>query len=302
MEMNINPDQRPAINYNVYSEGNPQRIYPDNVNSYTLDDFGITVDEVKEQMFGMEVVDPVTGKALPDSYYKNAIKSAVAWAEKQFDIKILPRFVIEEKDFNLNEANSYMYQRLTQRPILQVEDFKVNMNGQGFINFPARWWKVASLGGTMNIVPGYGMQFAGYQPDPFAGDMGSQLGGMMAANVLAFGQNTTFTPQVFHINYIAGMLPPQREGVEQDWEMPQDLKWVLLKQAAKDVLQIWARLILSPGIAAQTLTVDGITESKTSTASAMYGGAKADIMQLNEDIKYLTEGLNAKYGVRLTML
>lgn len=284
----------------AYSSGNPQRVEPSQVNEYTIDSFGITVDAVKEQMFGMNVVDPITGKALPDSYYKSAIKSAVAWAEKRFDIKILPRFVVEEKDFNFNEANSYLYQRLLQRPILQVESFNVNMNGTGYIDFPSRWWKVESLGGTIQIMPGYGMQFANFYADPYSSDM--QMGASLSYNVLPYGQNGVTSPQAFHVNYIAGMLPQAREGVEEVWEMPEDLKWVLLKEAVKDVLQIWARLILSPGIASQSLSIDGISEQKTSTASAMYNGARSDIIQLNEDIEYLSKGLDAKFGLRITMI
>lgn len=284
-----------------YSEGNPQRIYPEDVNTYTLKDFGLDVDSVKEQIFGMEVVDPVTGKALPDSYYEKAIKSAVAWAEKEFDIKILPRFVAEERDMYINEANSFNFQRLTQRPILQVEDFNINLNGAGFVNFPSRWWKVESLGGTLQIVPGFGSIYGSYNQG---------LNGSLPLITQGAGNNfmgnytrgSNSYPQAYHVNYVAGMLPPEREGVEQVWEMPQDLKWVLLKEAAKDVLQIWARLILSPGIAQQSLSIDGISEQKTTTASAMYGGAKADIMQLNEDIEYLSKGLRAKFGVRVTML
>ena len=81
-----------------------------------------------------------------------AINSAVAWAEKRFDIKILPRFVTEEKDFYQNEASDYLYQSLIQRPVLQVEDFKINMYGSGFINFPSKWWKVNTLTGCIRYI------------------------------------------------------------------------------------------------------------------------------------------------------
>lgn len=34
----------------------------------------------------------------------------------------------------------------------------------------------------------------------------------------------------------------------------------------------------------------------------MYGGAKADIMQLDEDIQNLTDGLKAKYAQRVGVI
>lgn len=292
------------INYPVngkpYSQGNPQRIQPEMVNGYTLEDFGITVDAVKEQLFGINVIDPTTGKALPDKFYENSLEVGTAWAEKRFDIKILPRFVVEEKDFNLNEANSYLYQRLLQRPILQVEDFTVNMYGQGYINFPSRWWKVESLGGTLNIVPGYGMQFANYQTSGNAFDM--QMGNTLAFNILPYGQSGSYSPQAFHVNYIAGMLPPARRGVEEVWEMPVDLRWIILKVAAMDVLQVYQKIVISPGISNQSLSVDGITEVVQTTASATKSAMAADIDILKDDIERLASGLDGKFGMNITML
>jgi len=292
------------INYPVngkpYSQGNPQRIQPEMVNGYTLEDFGINVDAVKEQLFGLNVIDPTTGKALPDKFYESALEVGTAWVEKRFDIKILPRFVVEEKDFNLNEANSYLYQRLLQRPILQVEDFTVNMYGQGYINFPSRWWKVESLGGTINIVPGYGMQFANYQTSGNAFDM--QMGNTLAFNVLPYGQSGSYSPQAFHVNYIAGMLPQARKGVEEVWEMPVDLRWIILKVAAMDVLQVYQKIVIAPGISNQSLSVDGITEVIQTTSSATKSAMAADIDILKDDIQRLASGLDGKFGMNMTML
>lgn len=282
-----------------YQEGNPKRINPDSVEKYTLEDFGITIDQVKLQLFGINVIDPSTGKALPDRYYELAIKSAIAWAEKRFDIKILPRFVTEEKDFYLNEGSDYLYQSLIQRPVLQVEDFKVNLNGAGYVNFPSMWWKVNPLTASLQVTPGYGLNtgtlYGGIS------DI-SRIGYALNYDALSLGANANYAPQLFHINYIAGMIPQERDGVEQDWEMPQDLFFVILKQAAKDVLQIFGWLVMNPGIASQTITMDNITESRTSTASAMYGGASADILQLDKAIDQLSAGLDSKYGINVGMI
>lgn len=288
-----------------YQEGNPKRVDTKAVEGYTLDDFGITIDQVKLQLFGIKVVDPETGKSLPDRYYQMAINSAVAWVEKRFDVKILPRFVTEEKDFYQNEASDYLYQSLIQRPVLQVEDFKINMYGSGFINFPSKWWKVNTLTASLQVTPGFGLN-AGYL---YGGNFGGQglsdlarLGYALNYSSLSLGGNESYAPQYFHINYVAGMLPPARAGVEQDWEMPEDLKFVILKKAAQDVLQIFGWLVMNPGVAAQSITMDGITQSKTSTASAMYGGASADILQLQTAIDSLSAGLDAKYGTATGML
>ncbi len=61
-------------NYAPYQEGNPKRVSLDTVDNYTLEDFGFSVANVKEQLLGINVIDPVTGKTLGDAYYKRALK------------------------------------------------------------------------------------------------------------------------------------------------------------------------------------------------------------------------------------
>ena len=58
-------------------------------------------------------------------------------------------------------------------------------------------------------------------------------------------------------------------------------------------------MIIGAGIASKTLEVDGISETIGTTQSAMYGGASAQILQINEDIKELLDGLRAYYGYNM---
>lgn len=291
--------------YAPYQEGNPKRVDLNTVDSYTLADFGFTVEAVKEQLLGINVVDPATGKTLGDNYYKMAIKSAIASIEKKLDIKILPQKKVEAKDFYPSDFQSYNYIRMRNRPVLQVEEFSMRLNGQPVIQYPSGWWKVNSLSGTISIMPALGSSVPGYSP--YAGGIGVNYlsgGGLGQSPVMGLPMlsGTTTAPSLFQIGYIAGMLPQAREGVEEDWEMPEDLKFLVLKQAAKDVLVQFGRLLIGAGIAARSLSVDGISEQITTTQSAMYGGAKADIMQLDEDIQNLTDGLKAKYAQRVGVI
>ena len=280
-----------------YQDGNPMRVPLDAVDSYTLADFGLDVQGIKDQMFGLNPIDPGTGKALPDRYYEQAIKSAVGWVEKKFDIKILPRKVVEDKDYYAPNFNSYNYLKLRSRPILQVEEFAMRLNGQTVVDYPSGWWKVSSLAGQLQIMPTVGMQMQEFIP--FANDNYNGYGPLVG---LPNMWNSSYGPQLFHVGYIAGMLPQARDGVEEDWEMPEDLKFLILKQGAKDVLQQWGRLIIGAGVSSRTFSMDGVSESVVSTANAMYGGASADIVQLDKDIEQLSAGLDAKFGIRIGIL
>lgn len=287
---------------NPYNNGNPKRINPSEVDKFTLKSYGLDVQGIKDQLFGINVIDPVTGKSLPDRFYVDKLKAAVAYVEKAFDIAVLPRTVVEEKDYHSNTYNSYMYLKLRKRPVLQVEQFSLTINNSPAISYDPNWWKVSSLGATIQVMPTIGMQMQEqYLPQlqngyPLIGApfMGSSVSSSMIGS--------TYAPQLFHVGYIAGMLPQARDGVEEEWEFPEDLKSLILKIGAKEVLNQFGRILIGAGIASKSITMDDISEAITSTSSAMYAGTTADIMQLDRDIDYLTEGLNNKFGIRLSMI
>lgn len=58
-------------------------------------------------------------------------------------------------------------------------------------------------------------------------------------------------------------------------------------------------MIIGAGIANKTLDVDGITESIGTTQSAMYGGASAQIIQIDADIKELLDALRSYFGTNM---
>ena len=84
--------------------------------------------------------------------------------------------------------------------------------------------------------------------------------------------------------------------------MHPDLLFLILKASAIHVLEVWGRLIIGPGIASSTLDIDGIMERIDTTQSAMYGGASADILQLNQDVQKLESGLKAYYAINIGII
>lgn len=282
--------------YAPYTNGNPRRIPLDSVEKFTLADYGFSVDAVKGQMFGVRVVDPESGEELGDDYYIQAINSAIANAEKVFDIKILPRFESEEKDFYQSDFNSFGYLKMNSRPVLQVEDFQLRGYNQNVMQYQNNWWKVNCIQGSVQLMPSLLGILGGTGGVPY-----NQLSTGQAP-WLGFppvGLNQGYAPQLFHVNYVAGMLPQERDGVFREWELHPDLKFLILKQSAKSILEIWGRLIIGAGIASKSFSMDGIEESVVTTQSAMYGGASADILQLDQDINQLTAGLKSYYGLNV---
>ena len=61
-------------------------------------------------------------------------------------------------------------------------------------------------------------------------------------------------------------------------------------------------LIIGAGIANKSLDVDGISETIGTTQSAMYGGASAQIIQIDSDIEELLKGLQSYFGTNMVAI
>lgn len=281
---------------NPYEHSNPQLINLADVENYTMADYGFTPDAVKINHFGIDVTDPRTGEHLPDAFYKAKLESAVAQVEKMLDIVILPRVVSEHHDFYRNDFESFMYIHTHHKPILQVENVRLEYGGGTVFNYPTKWWRVYKLYGQLEMLPTLMM----------GGDNLSLAnvysGYPMVAGIPSLVGNSNYAPQMFHVEYVAGMLPPSRRGVTQPHELHPDLWNLIIKIALREVFEQWGRLIIGAGIANMSISIDGISQSIDTTQSAMYGGASADIEQLDKDIKILYDTLKSYYGTNLGLI
>ena len=282
---------------NQYQHNNTQLVDLSMVNSYTLESFGFTVDAVKSNHFGIDITDPRTGEHLPDSFYKAKLEAAVALVEKKLDIVILPRYVKEHVDFYRNDFESFMYLHTQQKPIVQLEKVILEYGGSTVFNYPAQWWRVYKLPGHIEMLPTLMLSGGGNNLN-----LAQAYSGYPMIAGIPYTVGNEFAPQMFHIEYVAGMLPPERAGVTQPHEMHPDLWNLVIKIALKEVFQQWGRLIIGAGIANMTLSIDGVSQSIDTTQSAMYGGAYADIAQLDRDIEELFNGLKSYYGMNLGLI
>src|SRR5699024_6190513 len=91
-----------------YRHNNQQHVNLDEVDDYTLEDYGLNVDSIKSDHFGVDITDHRTGEELPDSFYESKQETAISTIEKELDIVIRPRVVTEHQDFNRNDFESHM--------------------------------------------------------------------------------------------------------------------------------------------------------------------------------------------------
>ncbi|AHZ09517.1 tail fiber protein [Bacillus phage CAM003] len=280
-----------------YQHNNEKLIDLDKIEELNLADYGFTVDAVKMNHFGIDVTDPRTKQPMPDAFYEASLEKAIAQVEKMLDIVILPRYNGEHHDYYRNDFESFMFIRTRQRPVLQMEKVTLEYGGGTVFNYPTKWWRVYKLEGQLEMLPTLMLSEQGQSLNLAQVYSGYP---MIAGIPNLVGNN--YAPQMFHVEYVAGMLPPKRRGVSREYEMPADLWTLVIKVALKEILQQWGRLIVGAGIASMSVNIDGISQSIDTTQSAMYGGASADIMQLDRDIEDLVRGLKSFYGINLGII
>lgn len=233
--------------------------------------------------YGLSLAD-AQGRSMDDQDILGFLMTAVKETERRLGILLKPTIIacnpddrgliqgldyeLEEQpyDYDIQKWANYGFIQLRQRYASQVSMFKlVSYAGQmtvDFMRYP-EWIKLNKKHSQLQIVnrggngltagTGYGMA---YGSTPFSTGLLSR------------------TPQVFHVDYVAGLTPAQ---------LTQDIKTIVAKQATVDVLGVAGDSTLA-GMAGYSLSLDGISESFQSTASAMYGTYSAHITQLQSEI------------------
>jgi hypothetical protein len=221
------------------------------------------IDEMTTNyMFGISLTDE-QGNQFPDSMIASYLNGAIAWAEQLFDICLTERDVeAEYHDYERNDYQNWGYIQAFKRPIQSVTSLRLMYGGQPSFTVPVEWLKIDKMGGKIQMFPA----------------QGSANNLIISQTGVIFGlqQRWGYAPQMWELNYKAGM-------TEKD--IPENLKVLIYKKCAIDVFTVWGDLIIGAGIANQSISIDGLSQSIGTTQSAMYGGASARVQQYKDDIE-----------------
>lgn len=213
-------------------------------------------------MFGISLTDE-KGNQFPDSMIVSYLNGAIAWAEQLFDICLTEKVI--ESEYHDYERNDYMnwgYIQAFKRPIQEVTSLKLMYGSQPSFTIPREWLKIDKLAGKIQMFPA----------------QGSANNLIISQTGVIFGlqQRWGYAPQMWELSYKVGM---KKEDI------PENLKVVIYKKCAIDVFTVWGDLIIGAGIANQSISIDGLSQSIGTTQSAMYGGASARCQQYKDDIE-----------------
>lgn len=232
-------------------------------------------------LFGVDLTND-RGEPFPDLMFKWGIRAAIAQLERELDIKIKPTQIVERYDYYRADYLTWTIIKLRQSPVLSVASVKVMWpSNTEVINFPAEWIQLRADVGQVNIVPTSGT---------FSQVLMTAGGSFLP--LVASGRE--FVPNILEVDYTCGFAAG---------ECPAEIREVLGMMATFGPLNIAGDLIAGAGIASQSVSMDGLSQSINTTSSATNSGYGSRILQYKSRIAHAIVELKRYYkGLRLAAL
>lgn len=242
----------------------------------------LTVTELKQNyLFGLDLTDD-QGNPFPDTLYEFFIRAAVSAVEHKLDLPLRRRTITDERhDFVREDYDKYIWLELDVYPVIDVESVSLVFPGDVTVRtYDRTWIHVQKDSGQLQIVPG-------------PGSAGLALLSASGAWIPFIAQNIKTIPDAFKVTYTVGF----EDGV------PPDLVDIVAKTAAFGPLNIAGDLIAGAGIASQSLSIDGLSQSINTTSSATNSGYGARLLQYSREIKEMIPTLRRFYkGIGLKVV
>lgn len=234
-----------------------------------------------DYLFGISLKDE-DGNEYPTANIENWIEKSVSWLETQLQISIQPTTITDEHhDYNIDEYMAYCYIQLYQFPVVSVESINASYAGQDIMDYPTDWINIYKESGQLQLVP-------------TTGSLGQVLLGQSSGMMLPMLNNRMSNmPHLFKVSYTAGF------GANS---IPANIVDLVSMKACIGILNIMGDILLGAGIATQSVSIDGLSESIGTTQSAENSAYSARIRQYEREIKAQLPELKAYYkGLRLAV-
>lgn len=209
----------------------------------TLSLSDLTPDYIKKTyLAGLRLLDD-NNQEMADEWYTTHIANAIAWLEDVTNVDILKRVNVKEThDYHVNDYIQYAFIQLFRIPALSVQAVRaVYPTGQLMQVFPNPWVKLETHHSQIQLVP-----TAGTLSQVIIGQGGDYL-------PLVFG-SLNYLPQLWEVDYTSGFDP---EAV------PRMIIEAICKRACIEMLQIMADTIAPLGQTSQSLSIDGMSQSRS---------------------------------------
>jgi hypothetical protein len=228
----------------------------------------LSVEKLKETyLFGSLHFPDYKGDDLSDEAIQTFINNAISLLEHDLDIAIQPRRKVEFKDYYLNDYTDWGFMSLNNTPVIELESLRIvylkqddlaNPGEEKFetvMEIPKSWIRLDPDAGMIRMLPN----------NKFPGR-------------LAVGSTGAFYPELFN----------RHANVPHLWEVtythgfkagcvPSLVNAAIGLLASIFVMNILGDLIIGAGISGTSLTLDGLSQSIQTTASAENHGFSAKV-------------------------
>lgn len=243
-----------------------------------------TVEEMRRKWcMGLPLTDNY-GDILEDPDIQSSIDAVASEVERRLGVYLKPTVIVcngtergleQGVDFDKEESpydydatawRQHGFQQLRERPVLELNEFKLVLpNNQVIMDFLTRpeWIKLNKLNGQVRIVP-----YAG-SPSIFA-----LAGGSLSSYSFMTGSLNGNLPQALYVSYTAGYAVGM---------VPKDISNIVAKMTAISILGIAGDALMG-GVANLSTSIDGLSESYGTTASASSTLYQARINLYQKDV------------------
>lgn len=250
----------------------------------------LSVDQLKSiYLYGIDLTDDA-GNPYPDILFEWSIKFAIDWLETELDLKLLPTRLVERHDYYRRDYQEWVYMQLYKYPLIDdlsgatLPDTTLSRvkaiwpAQQEIFEFDQRWIHLDEATGQLQIIPGQGS----------VSQMLITAGGNFLPLISA---GRDYIPGLFEVSYTAGF---------PNGEIPYALREVVGKKASFGPLNIAGDLLGGAGIASQSISIDGLSQSFNTTSSATNSGYGSRILQYSRELTEQIKTLRNHYkGVRV---
>lgn len=237
--------------------------------------------------YGVDIVNQ-QGTGIDSVTIETWVKRAQQEIEKFLDIKLIKQVITERSDYYRDEfqGSGFVKTRLTVTTPLLLEGY---FGGMKQLSYPKQWLTANTVNGVgttrqILLVPNSNVAISSINNALFAGSTIPHLGLVNNRSIGSY----------WNMKYITGF------GCDN---LPFDILDAIGKLASLSLLNIMGDLILGSGIASQSISIDGLSQSISSTASATSAGFGARIIQYTNELKETLNRLKGVYkGVSLTSI
>lgn len=209
----------------------------------------VSVDSlIDNYLFGIDLSD-ASGNPLPRNLFVHYLNSAIEYISNLLDINITDQTFEERHDYYRNDYTNWGFIQLDHNPVKEVKSLQLMYGGKPSVDIPLDWIQLDKLTGQITLFPA-----AGSANTLIIGQTGMLFG---------FQSQWDYAPSLWKVEYVSGI-------DEKDKSMPlQMLMEAVYKRASCGILNVWGDLIIGAGIASQSVSIDGLSQSIGTTQSAI---------------------------------